>query len=38
MSVLLLVSVCDSLRLEWPEGLALLRENGVDIGDEDDLR
>ncbi|XP_065188491.1 aspartate--tRNA ligase, cytoplasmic-like [Sycon ciliatum] len=26
-----------SLRLEWPEAMALLRENGIDIGDEDDL-
>eukprot|EP00049_Salpingoeca_infusionum_P017579 m.353518 g.353518 ORF g.353518 m.353518 type:complete len:527 (-) comp16782_c0_seq1:131-1711(-) len=26
-----------SLRIEWPEGIAMLREAGVDIGDFDDL-
>ena len=25
------------LRLKWPEGIALLREDGVEIGDEEDL-
>ena len=27
-----------SLILEYPEAIRMLRENGVEIGDEDDLR
>ncbi len=27
-----------ALRLEYPEAVKMLRENGVEMGDEDDLR
>ena len=39
LSVLLTncVCVCCSLILTYPEAVSMLRENGVEMGDEDDL-
>ena len=31
-------ALCDSLRLKYPEGVKMLREAGVEMGDEEDLR